>query len=508
MSAPINREKLMALLKWYRQEVGEQLIAVLVINSDGSIFEKLKGSTETDDTVIESVKSIIQLILRRIEEDYRLGSFGAGTFDTGDYRFIFCKAGPDHVLITLINPLSSLDNIFPFTYMVAEKVARIIDGRTVSPVIPKLFEDKNAQPIERKMDTFQKIKLHSTEYAYKLILGGDGGVGKTSMVHRFVENDFQTDYKSTIGTSIMKKECEFDGLSSKVRLIIWDLAGQAQFKRVRQTYLVNAEAGFLVYDITRRETFENISKWIEEILPSGKGSIKIVLVGNKSDLEDAREVSTLEGKQLAEEYGFSFIETSAKNGDCVNDAFKMLAFLLIKRFITTEELEKVIGFQLKKEPIDQQPLLVEKEVKQLENELDLLEKIYLDFWKGLVVKIREVVMQPPPFKEGMVYTYIINETWGGFELNFYHEDSYLNEKRFKELESKKGDIQEAFSLRSWYWTDKLEWIQNNNRNHHRIRYRFKNMGLEDKYHWDQLQVKMIDGMKCFVQVIAEYLEAL
>ena len=108
----------------------------------------------------------------------------------------------------------------------------------------------------------------------------------------------------------------------------------------------------------------------------------------------------------------------------------------------------------------------------------------------------------------MVYTYIINETWGGFELNFYHEDSYLNEKRFKELESKKGDIQEAFSLRSWYWTDKLEWIQNNNRNHHRIRYRFKNMGLEDKYHWDQLQVKMIDGMKCFVQVIAEYLEAL
>ena len=155
------------------------------------------------------------------------------------------------------------------------------------------------------------------------------------MVHRFVEDAFQTDYKSTIGTSIMKKECDFEGLSSKVRFVIWDLAGQSQFKRVRQTYVENAEAGIVVFDVTRKETYDNLKNWNKEIKEASP-TISLMLVGNKIDLVDERQVTTEEGQALAQELGLTYIETSAKDGTNISDAFKMLALQMIKKFAVTE----------------------------------------------------------------------------------------------------------------------------------------------------------------------------
>ena len=230
-----------------------------------------------------------------------------------------------------------VDPVFPYAYLAAEKIARIFDGRTVSPVIPKLIDSDTGQIIERKVDKIQLIKIQSGEYAYKLILGGDGGVGKTSMVHRFVEDSFQTDYKSTIGTSIMKKVCDFEGLASKVRFVIWDLAGQAQFQRVRQTYVANAEAGILVFDVTRKKTFDSVEKWFNEIKNASK-SISLILIGNKIDLVEDRQVTTEEGENLAKKLNLSYFEASAKTGENVNDAFNMLALQMIKRYVVTEEI--------------------------------------------------------------------------------------------------------------------------------------------------------------------------
>jgi len=135
----------------------------------------------------------------------------------------------------------------------------------------------------------------------------------------------------------MKKECEFHGLESKVRFVIWDLAGQAQFKRVRQTYLANAEVGILVYDVTRKETFDSLENWFKEI-KNVSPKISLILVGNKIDLEDERILSTEQGEELAQKLNLSYIETSAKTGENINDAFKMLAFQMIKRFVFTEEI--------------------------------------------------------------------------------------------------------------------------------------------------------------------------
>jgi small GTP-binding protein len=335
----IDTKKLQALLQWYKQSVGENLVATLVVNREGLVIDALTGSEEqsVDEEIIGGVSALVEPVLTRITKEFSSGSFGTGTFDTEEYRFIFCEAGPEAVFVTILKAIAGVDPVFPYAYLAAEKVARIFDGRTVSPVIPKLIADDKVESIERKIEKLQKLKIKSEEYAFKLILGGDGAVGKTSLVHRFVENTFAKDYKSTIGTSIMKKECNFKELGSTVRFIIWDLAGQSQFKRVRKSYLANAEAGILVYDVTNHQSYENIRNWHDEII-NASPNISLILVGNKIDLKDEREVKLQEGSALAEKLGLSYIETSAKTGENINDAFKMLALLMIKKYVITEEV--------------------------------------------------------------------------------------------------------------------------------------------------------------------------
>jgi len=336
----VDTKKLTALLQWYKQSLGEDLIAVLVVNRDGLIMESLIGDSEKslDEEIIEGVSALVEPVLTRITEEFSSGSFGTGTFDTEEYRFIFCESGPEAILVTVLDSLSGVDAVFPYAYLAAEKIARIFDGRTVSPVIPKLVLESSGNQIQRKVDKVQKVNIKSPEYAFKLILGGDGAVGKTSMVHRYVENEFAVDYKSTIGTSIMKKECSFKDLNSTVRFIIWDLAGQAQFKRVRMSYLEKAEAGILVYDVTDRASFESINKnWNQEIKKVCP-NIALILVGNKIDLKEGRVVSSEDGETLAKKLKITYIETSAKTGENINDDFKMLALQIIKKFIVTQDI--------------------------------------------------------------------------------------------------------------------------------------------------------------------------
>ncbi len=333
----VDTKKLKALLQWYQQEVGQDLIAAIVVNRDGLVMDAASGSSEKtlDEEIIGGVSALVEPVLNRITQEFSSGDFGTGTFDTEEYRLIFCEAGPEAVFVTILDSMAMVDPVFPYAYLTAEKIARIFDGRTVSPVIPKLRVQKETEDIQRKLGELQQIKIKSGEYAFKLILGGDGGVGKTSMVHRFVEDSFDVDYKSTIGTSIMKKECEFDDLNTRVRFVIWDLAGQSQFKRVRKSYAANAEAGILVFDVTRKDTFDNIDLWRDETINVTK-NISLILVGNKIDLD--RQVSTEDGEELAEKLGLTYIETSAKTGENIDEAFRTLALQLLNKFTTTEKV--------------------------------------------------------------------------------------------------------------------------------------------------------------------------
>ena len=128
----------------------------------------------------------------------------------------------------------------------------------------------------------------------------------------------------------MKKECKFTGWDTTVRMMIWDLAGQGQFARVRQSYLGEAKGGFLVFDVTRQETYKNIEKWFKETIRGAGENINLMLIANKIDLETERQVSREEGEKLAEKLGIPYFETSAQNKDIVDEAFKMLAFILVQ----------------------------------------------------------------------------------------------------------------------------------------------------------------------------------
>ena len=317
------------------QEVGENLISILLVGQDGLVVDILtRDSGKIDEKkFIGAFGSLAELVLKKITLDFDLGTFGAGTFDTDRYRFIFCEAGNDYVLVSILHPKALVDEVFPYTYLTADKVARIIDGELpVTPVIPKIIRENEMERIKRKMEYYQS-KPHSPEYVYKLSIIGDQGVGKTSMTQRYVHGIFQADYKATIGTFISKKECKFNELNTAVRFMIWDLAGQNQFQRLWPDYLTDSRAGIIVYDISNRESFENVKKWYDIIVKVAYPSLILVLVGNKIDLEDSRIVSKEEGINLAKELGIYYLETSAKTNENIDDVFEWIALQIINRNI-------------------------------------------------------------------------------------------------------------------------------------------------------------------------------
>ncbi|NHJ01935.1 MAG: GTP-binding protein [Candidatus Heimdallarchaeota archaeon] len=169
-------------------------------------------------------------------------------------------------------------------------------------------------------------KISDDRRLWKIVLAGDGAVGKTSLRKRYLGEGFDTDYLSTMGADFALYDTEIG--STQIRWQIWDLAGQPVFKEVVKAYYTKIFGGVLVYDVTRRQTFENAEKWLNDLWAnSGRETkVPVVLLANKIDLreEGAETVSTEEGSKLAAKLGIKFIETSAKTGEGVKKAFAYL----------------------------------------------------------------------------------------------------------------------------------------------------------------------------------------
>lgn len=161
------------------------------------------------------------------------------------------------------------------------------------------------------------------DYLFKLLLIGDSGVGKTCVLFRFSEDAFNTTFISTIGIDFKIRTIDLDG--KKIKLQIWDTAGQERFRTITTAYYRGAMGIMLVYDITNEKSFENIKNWIRNIEENASADVEKMLLGNKCELDEKRQVSKERGEQLAVEYGIKFIETSAKASIRVEDAFFTLA---------------------------------------------------------------------------------------------------------------------------------------------------------------------------------------
>lgn len=161
---------------------------------------------------------------------------------------------------------------------------------------------------------------------YKLVFLGDQGVGKTCIINRFVYDSFDKNYQATIGIDFLSKTMYLEDRT--VRLQLWDTAGQERFRSLIPSYIRDSSVAVVVYDTTSRASFLNSSKWIDDIRLERGDDVVIMLVGNKTDLGDRRQVSVEEGEAKATEEKILFIETSAKAGFNVKQLFRRLASAL------------------------------------------------------------------------------------------------------------------------------------------------------------------------------------
>ena len=164
---------------------------------------------------------------------------------------------------------------------------------------------------------------------FKIVLIGDSGVGKTNILSRYINNEFSLATQSTVGVEFGSKIIKKNG--KVIKLQIWDTAGQERYKSITSAYYKGSRGAFVVYDITRKSTYDNIDKWIGELKTNGSEDVLIMLVGNKSDLEEKREVITEEVEKKAQEQKLAFCETSALNGKNVEYAFENLINEILKK---------------------------------------------------------------------------------------------------------------------------------------------------------------------------------
>jgi len=174
----------------------------------------------------------------------------------------------------------------------------------------------------------------------KIVLLGDGAVGKTSIARRYLKVGFKHEYKQTIGVDVYSKNTEIDIFGNKVEItwMIWDLAGQPKFKGIRRDFYRGAKGSILIFDVSRRVTYENILNWANEFL-NNSGRYPVVLVGNKIDLRDKEKncVSKEEGEKLAKSLSMMFgldvpyIESSALLDINIEDIFNTLGYLILAR---------------------------------------------------------------------------------------------------------------------------------------------------------------------------------
>lgn len=162
------------------------------------------------------------------------------------------------------------------------------------------------------------------DFLFKVVLIGDSGVGKSNLLSRFTRNEFNPDSKSTIGVEFATRSIEVDGKTVKAQ--IWDTAGQERYRAITSAYYRGAVGALLVYDVTKRETFNNVNTWLEELRGHSDKDIVVSLVGNKSDLAHLQDVKPEEAEAKASDSKlfYNSIQTSALDSSNVENAFEEL----------------------------------------------------------------------------------------------------------------------------------------------------------------------------------------
>ncbi|TFF90533.1 MAG: GTP-binding protein [Promethearchaeota archaeon] len=324
-------------------EISSEVVA-LIVSDRGGLIVAGETSSDVNMEIISVLTAIVNPILDRIRNEFAFKKFGTASFDTDEYRLLFISVDENITLSVVLTTLASVDKVSPYAYFLAEKTAQIVnaeEGDVIQLEIPNF--EYEGETVERIKDQIYQLRLETGgTYRFKFIIIGDHYVGKTSIVRRYVDRKFSKDYRATIGINIITHSFDFFG--NEVNLSLWDIGAQQYFKRFRRTYYMGSQAAFIVFDLTNRETFENVKIWFDELINFlGRMDLPIVLVGNKTDLKEKREVKYEEGVSLVAELAekgvskISYIETSALTGENINDAFSLISYHYI---VKSKEMEE------------------------------------------------------------------------------------------------------------------------------------------------------------------------
>ena len=171
-------------------------------------------------------------------------------------------------------------------------------------------------------------KPSNYQYIFKLILIGNSGVGKTCILQRYMKHTFEESYKCTIGVDFLMKSIVINGQTVKLQL--WDTAGQEKYKSMASSYYRGANVALIVFDITNHESFDALPLWIENFYKNGPEQKNIILIGNKNDLPDLRQVTQQEAEAFSQTNNMMYFETSAKEGDNIEYIFNYAAEKLLE----------------------------------------------------------------------------------------------------------------------------------------------------------------------------------
>ncbi len=306
--------------------------AVIVSDSEGLIIAGEKRK-DVDIELVSVLTSIVNPVLERMRNEFSFKKFGNTSFDTEDHRLLFISVDEERILSLVLNHMASPEKLSPYGLFLAEKTAQILsaeEGDLIQLSVPNFeFEVENVDRLKNQL--YQMDLTTKGEYRFKFVILGDHEVGKTSIIRRFVEKKFSEDYRATIGLNILTHNFEFFG--NEIGVTLYDLGAQKFFRRFRKVYYSGAQAAFIVFDLSKRESFNNVLNWYRELKEfTTDEEIPIVLVGNKSDLSEERQVFYQEGVKQANKISdkeiikLSYIETSALTGENIEDAFNLISF--------------------------------------------------------------------------------------------------------------------------------------------------------------------------------------